>query len=316
MKNRYLVVILVVLSIISLFIGVTQLSLKDLLLGQDLKTQILLLSRIPRLVTVVIAGMSMAISGLILQQISRNRFVAPTTAATVDSAKLGVLVSLILWPAAPSLGKMLVAFAFALAGTFLFMGILKRIKLKNTVFIPLLGIMLGNIIDAVTTFIAYRFDLVQNVSSWLMGNVAMISKGRYELLYLSIPLVVVAYLYANKFTIAGMGEEFANNLGMNYQQVVTIGVSIVALLSALVIITVGRIPFLGLVVPNIVSIYQGDHLRNSIGTTALFGAIFLLVCDIVGRVLIAPYEIPIGLTVGVVGSLIFLWLLVRRRRHG
>ena len=242
MKNRYLVVILVVLSIISLFIGVTQLSLKDLLLGQDLKTQILLLSRIPRLVTVVIAGMSMAISGLILQQISRNRFVAPTTAATVDSAKLGVLVSLILWPAASSLGKMLVAFAFALAGTFLFMGILKRIKLKNTVFIPLLGIMLGNIIDAVTTFIAYRFDLVQNVSSWLMGNVAMISKGRYELLYLSIPLVVVAYLYANKFTIAGMGEEFANNLGMNYQQVVTIGVSIVALLSALVIITVGRIP--------------------------------------------------------------------------
>ena len=139
--------------------------------------------------------------------------------------------------------------------------------------------MLGNIIDAVTTFIAYRFDLVQNVSSWLMGNVAMISKGRYELLYLSIPLVVVAYLYANKFTIAGMGEEFANNLGMNYQQVVTIGVSIVALLSALVIITVGRIPFLGLVVPNIVSIYQGitcatvSAPRHSLGQSFSWSAI-------------------------------------------
>lgn len=312
MKNRYLLILLVILSLVSLFIGVSDLNLAHILSGQSDRIQIMLLSRIPRLITIIIAGMSMSISGLIMQQLSRNKFVAPSTAATVDSAKFGVLVSLIWFPAASSFGKMMVAFVFALGGTFLFMGILRRIKLRDAVFIPLIGIMLGNIIDSITTFVAYRYDLIQNISSWLMGNFSMIIKGRYELLYLSIPLLIVAYLYANKFTIAGMGEDFSANLGLNYKQVVNIGLTIVALISAIVIITVGRIPFLGLVVPNIVTIYQGDHLKNSIGTTAFLGAVFLLACDILGRVIIYPYEISIGLTVGVIGSLIFLYLVFRR----
>ncbi|NLM26303.1 MAG: ABC transporter permease [Firmicutes bacterium] len=312
MKNIYLLILLVTLSGISLFIGVTDLNLSQILAGDTGSIQIMLISRIPRLITIIIAGMSMSISGLIMQQLSRNKFVAPSTAATVDSAKFGVLVSLILFPAASSFGKMLVAFAFALMGTFLFMGILRRIKLRDAVFIPLIGIMLGNIIDSITTFVAYRYDLIQNISSWLMGNFAMVIKGRYELLYLSVPLVIIAYFYANKFTIAGMGEDFSKNLGLNYNQVVNIGLVIVALISAIVIITVGRIPFLGLVVPNIVTIYQGDHLKKSISTTALLGSVFLLACDILGRVIIYPYEISIGLTVGVIGSVIFLYLIFRR----
>lgn len=312
MKNIYLLILLATLSGISLFIGVTDLNLSQILAGDTGSIQIMLISRIPRLITIIIAGMSMSISGLIMQQLSRNKFVAPSTAATVDSAKFGVLVSLILFPAASSFGKMLVAFAFALMGTFLFMGILRRIKLRDAVFIPLIGIMLGNIIDSITTFVAYRYDLIQNISSWLMGNFAMVIKGRYELLYLSVPLVIIAYFYANKFTIAGMGEDFSKNLGLNYNQVVNIGLVIVALISAIVIITVGRIPFLGLVVPNIVTIYQGDHLKKSISTTALLGSVFLLACDILGRVIIYPYEISIGLTVGVIGSVIFLYLIFRR----
>lgn len=315
LKNSYLLMALVVLSIISLFLGTANVNMQKLLSGEDLATRILILSRIPRLVAVIMAGMGMSISGLILQHISRNRFVAPTTAATIESAKLGLLVSLILLPGASSLGKMIIGFLFALGGTMLFMHILRSIKVKNAVFIPLIGIMLGNIIDAIATFIAYRYDLVQNISSWLMGNFAMITQGRYELLYLSIPLVIVAFLYGSKFTIAGMGEEFARNLGLNYQLVVTIGVVIVALLSSLVVITVGRIPFLGLIVPNIVAMYRGDNLRRSIGTTALLGSVFLLSCDMIGRIVIAPYEIPIGLTVGVIGSLAFLYLLFRRNRY-
>lgn len=315
LKNGYLLMALVVLSIISLFLGTANVNMQKLLSGEDLATRILILSRIPRLVAVIMAGMGMSISGLILQHISRNRFVAPTTAATIESAKLGLLVSLILFPGASSLRKMIIGFLFALGGTMLFMHILRSIKVKNAVFIPLIGIMLGNIIDAIATFIAYRYDLVQNISSWLMGNFAMITQGRYELLYLSIPLVIVAFLYGSKFTIAGMGEEFARNLGLNYQLVVTIGVVIVALLSSLVVITVGRIPFLGLIVPNIVAMYRGDNLRRSIGTTALLGSVFLLSCDMIGRIVIAPYEIPIGLTVGVIGSLAFLYLLFRRNRY-
>ncbi|MBU5437130.1 ABC transporter permease [Tissierella sp. MSJ-40] len=311
MKKRYLFITLIILSLSSIFIGVKEISLLDILYFNEDKIQILLLSRIPRLISIIIAGIGMSISGLIMQQISRNKFVSPTTAATIDSAKLGVLVSLILFTASSPLKKMMIAFIFAVSGTFLFMQILKRIKFKNTIFIPLIGMMLGSIIDSITTFFAYKYDLVQNISSWLQGDFSMTIKGRYELLYISIPLVIIAFIYANKFTVAGMGEDFSANLGLNYNRVMNIGIVIVALISSLVIITVGKIPFLGLIIPNIVTIFQGDNMKKNIVHTALLGAIFLLFCDILGRIIIFPYEVSISLTVGIIGSLIFLYLLVR-----
>lgn len=312
MKKRYLLLALIILSLASIFIGVKDISFVDILNFNQEKIQIVLLSRIPRLISIIVAGIGMSISGLIMQQISRNKFVSPTTAATIDCAKLGILVSLIMFTTASTLNKMIVSFIFALAGTFLFMKILKRIKYKNAIFIPLVGIMLGNIIDSITTFFAYKYDLIQNVASWLQGDFSMIIKGRYELLYLSIPLVIVAYLYANKFTIAGMGEDFSTNLGLNYNRVVNVGLTIVALISSVVVITVGKIPFLGLIIPNIVALYQGDNLKNNLSHTALLGAVFLLACDILGRIIIYPYEISIGLIVGVLGSAIFLYMVMRR----
>lgn len=314
MIKGYLTVALIILSIVSLFIGVTDVDFSDLFTFSDDGVHILLVSRIPRLISILVAGAGMSISGLIMQQISRNKFVSPTTAATIDSAKMGVLVSMIMFTTANAFQRMIVAFVFAIVGTFLFMKILDRIKFKNTIFIPLVGIMLGNIIDSVTTFVAYRFDMVQNISTWLQGDFSMIIRGRYELIYLSIPLVFIAYLYANKFTVAGMGEDFAANLGLNYKKVVNTGIGIVALISSLIIITVGRIPFLGLIIPNIVTIFNGDNMKKNIIPTALAGSLFLLIADIIGRVIIYPYEVSISLIVGVVGSIIFLYLLLRRNK--
>lgn len=315
MKKRYLFLTLIILSLSSIFIGVKNITPLDLFRLNDDQIHILLASRLPRLVSIIIAGVGMSISGLIMQQLTRNKFVSPTTAGTMDSAKLGILVSLILFTSASLLQKMTIAFVFAMAGTFIFMRILEKIRFKDTIFIPLVGLMFGNIISSVTTFFAYKYDLIQNISAWLQGDFSMIVKGQYELIYISIPLLVIAYLFANKFTVAGMGEEFAVNLGLNYRWVVNIGLIIVALISAVVILTVGMIPFLGLIIPNIVSIYQGDHLKNSLSHTALLGAVFLLFCDILGRVIIYPYEIPISLTVGVIGSGIFIYLLIRRRAY-
>jgi iron complex transport system permease protein len=315
MKKRYLLVSLIVLSIASLFIGVKSISPLDLFRLTEDQAQVLRISRIPRLVSIVIAGVSMSIAGLIMQQLTRNKFVSPTTAGTMDSARLGVLVSMIVFGSAAPILKMGVAFVFALAGTLLFMKILDKVKFKDTIFIPLVGMMFGNIIGSITTFFAYKQDLIQNISSWLQGNFSLVLKGRYELLYVSLPLVVIAYLYANRFTIAGMGEEFSVNLGMKYKRVVNIGLVIVAMVSAANILTVGVIPFLGLVVPNIVTMYKGDNLKENLPHTALLGAIFVLVCDILGRIIIYPYEIPISLTIGVIGSGIFLYLLLRRKAY-
>ncbi|USG66178.1 ABC transporter permease [Brevibacillus ruminantium] len=316
MKKRYLFLALLLFSFASVFIGVKDISPLDLFHLRADQVEILLASRFPRLISIIIAGMGMSICGLIMQQLSRNKFVSPTTAGTLDSARLGILISLMVFTTASPLVKMLVSFVFALLGTLVFMKILEKIKYKDTIFIPLVGLMFGNIISSLATFIAYKYDLIQNMSAWLQGDFSMIMKGRYELLYISIPLLFIAYLYANKFTIAGMGEDFSKNLGLNYKQILYIGLILVALVTSAVVLTVGTIPFLGLIIPNIVSIYRGDNLRSSLPHTALLGAVFVLFCDILGRVVIYPYELSISLTVGVIGSGIFAYLLMRRKAYG
>ncbi|HSI68412.1 MAG TPA: ABC transporter permease [Planococcus sp. (in: firmicutes)] len=315
MKKRYLIPVLLILSFVSLFVGVSSISPVDLLDFQSEETQIFLISRLPRLVAILLAGAGMSMAGLIMQQLSRNKFVSPTTAGTLDATRLGILVSMLVFANATIMEQMLVAFAFALAGTFLFMQILNRIKFKDAIFIPLVGLMFGNILSSITTFFAYRADVIQNMSAWLQGDFSMVMKGSYELLYISVPVFIIAYLYANRFTVAGMGEDFSKNLGLKYRSIVNIGLVLVALITATVVLTVGVIPFLGLIIPNIVSIFKGDHLQKTLPHTAMLGAIFLLICDILGRVLIYPYEISISLMVGVIGSFIFLFLLFRRKAY-
>ncbi|WP_332527728.1 ABC transporter permease [Niameybacter sp.] len=292
------------------------LSLTSLLIGASgLTTDVLIISRVPRLVSLIMAGVGMSISGLIMQQLSQNKFVSPTTGATIDAAQLGIVIAMVMIPGATMVFKTSMAFIFALTGTVAFMVIIRKITFKNVVFVPLVGIMFGNIIGSVTTFIAYKYDIMQNVSAWMQGDFSMILKGNYEMLYICIPLVIVAFIYANHFNIAGMGEDFATNLGMNYNRILYMGLGVVALVTASVVITVGSIPFVGLIVPNIVSLYKGDRIKGTLIDTGLIGAVFLLVCDIVGRIVIFPYEISIGLTVGVVGSIIFLVLILRRKNY-
>lgn len=313
--KRILASLLILLSIASLFIGAQRISFAELLQFGGEAWELIWISRIPRLVSILIAGASMSIVGLIMQQLTWNKFVSPTTAGTLDSASFGIMVSLLVFTSAGPLVKIAVAFVFSLAGTFIFMKILDRVRYKDTIFIPLVGLMFGGIVESATTFFAYKYNLIQSMSAWLNGDFSMIMQGRYEMLYISVPMVIVAYVFANKFTVAGMGEEFSVNLGLNYRQVVNVGLVLAALVTSVIVLTVGSIPFLGLIIPNLVTMYRGDNLKENLPHTALLGAVFVLACDILGRVIIYPYEVPIGLTVGVIGSGIFLYLLMRRRTY-
>ncbi len=311
MTKKSLLAITIILSVISIFIGVSNINILSLT-SSDI--EVLMISRLPRLLSILVAGIGMSISGVIMQQISNNKFISPSTAATVDSAKLGVLLSLIIFSSANIFQKMMLSFVFSLAGTFIFMTILKKIKIKNVIFIPLVGIMLGNVIGSITDFFAYKYNLNQSMGAFLQGNFSTVLKGNYEILYLSIPLLIIAFSYVHKFTLAGMGEEMSVSLGLNYKRVTNLGVVIVAIISSLIVITVGSIPFVGLIIPNIVSIWKGDNLKNNMPIVALLGANFVLVCDIISRLIISPYEIPIDLTIGVIGAVIFLYLIFRRNK--
>lgn len=314
MKIRYLFILLFFLSVLSLFVGVSQISPLELLNVSSEETQIFFISRIPRLLAIILAGAGMSISGLIMQQLSQNKFVSPTTAGTLDATRLGILLSMLLFTNATMLEKMAIAFIVAFVGMFIFMKILDQVKFKDAIFIPLVGLMVGNVLSSITTFLAYQANVIQNMSAWLQGDFSMIMKGRYELLYLSVPILFITYLYANRFTVAGMGENISKNLGLAYKRIVNLGLILVTLMTVTVILTVGMLPFIGLIIPNIVSLYKGDHLQKTLPHTALLGAIFLLLCDILGRLIIYPYEISISLMVGLIGSGIFLYLLFRRRK--
>lgn len=298
----------------SLFVGVADLS-PGRLFGPhaDRDAMLLLLaSRLPRTLALLLCGSSMAVAGAIMQMLSRNRFVEPSTAGTVESAALGMLAAILLVPAAPVVVKMLVAAAFALAGTALFLGLLRHIAIRRAALVPLVGLTLGGVISALTTFLAYRFDLLQSLSTWAVGDFSTVLRGRYELLWIAGGLATAAYLAADRFTLAGLGPDATTSLGLDHRRVMALGLVVVALVSALVVTTVGSVPFLGLIVPNVVSLALGDNMRRSLPYMALLGGGLLLLCDIVGRVLIYPYEIPVGAVMGCVGSGLFLYLLLRR----
>jgi iron complex transport system permease protein len=305
--------VVLALAIASMFVGVSDVSLPALLAGDPAAVEIFWVSRVPRTLAVVLAGMAVAVAGLIMQLMARNRFVEPSTVGTVESATLGILVVTVAVPTAPILLRMGVASVFAVLGTALFLAILRRLPTRNTLLIPLVGIMLGGVIGAITTFFAYRYDLLQTLSNWMIGDFSGVLRGRYELLWIVAALMLVGLLAADRFTVAGMGEDFTTNLGLNYNATMRLGLIIVSLISAVVVTTVGAVPFLGLVVPNIVSLLFGDNLRRAVPWTALFGAGFVLVCDIIGRTIRYPYEVPVGMVMAVVGAVLFLILILRKR---
>ncbi|RNF28034.1 iron ABC transporter permease [Massilia aurea] len=299
---------------LSVAIGAGDFSFAGLLAGtQSTDWQLLVVSRLPRTLALLLAGMSLAVAGLIMQMLVRNRFVEPSTAGTIEAATLGVLALALLAPDTPVFGKMLVAAAFAMAGTFLFLGLLRRIPLRSPYLVPLVGLILGGVIQAVTTFFAFRHDMLQTLHAWTVGDFSGVLRGRYELLWLGALLAFAAWVAADRFTVAGMGQQFTTNLGLNYKRLTFYGLLIVSAISAVVVVTAGSIPFLGLIVPNVVSILFGDNMRRSVPWVALLGGLFVLACDIIGRLVVYPYEIPIGTVVGIIGGALFLFLLLRGR---
>jgi len=172
--------------------------------------------------------------------------------------------------------------------------------------------MYAGVLGAIITFIAYKYDLLQSIWVWIQGDFSMVLRGRYELLWLAAGLSLIAYFSADKLTLAGLGKQVSINLGLNYSVVFVWGLIVVSLITGITVVNSGVIPFLGLVVPNIVSLLVGDNLRRSLPLIAISGALLVLFCDILARTINFPYEIPIATVMGIIGSFIFLFLLLRR----
>lgn len=308
---RLMLIAIVLLGGLSLSLGSQTLQWADVLAGSADTWLTLEASRLPRLLALLLVGSGLAVCGVILQHMVRNRFVEPGTTGGLEAAKLGILVSLVLLPDAGLLPRMLLAMLCCLLAGLLLVMLLRRLPVHGQTLVPVVGLLYGVVLAALAEYYAYNHHLLQDMQGWLLGDFSRVLAGQYELLYLIVPATVLAYVYARRFTVMGMGEQMASALGLGYATTLGLGLLLVALVVAATVITVGAIPFVGLVVPNLVAMRYGENLERTLPLVASGGALLLLLCDVVGRVLMHPFEVPIALTAGGLGGLVFVYLILR-----
>jgi len=239
-------------------------------------------SRLPRTISILLAASSMSMAGLLMQTITQNQFAAPSTVGTTEAAKLGMVLSLFVFPSASLTQKMLFAFGSSILFTLFFLAFMTIFSVKERWMLPLIGIIYSGIIGSITEVIAYRFNLVQSMTAWTQGSFSMIQ-----------------------------GKETSESLGISYSLLEKLALFLVALTTSVTMITVGALPFLGVIVPNLIRKRYGDNLSQTKLMVALVGANLVLACDILSRVLIRPYELSVSLILGIIGSLVFILLLWR-----
>jgi len=303
------IVVVALLLVASLFVGVYD------VFGAEDGAEMFAITRIPRTLALMLAGAAMAMSGLVMQLLTQNRFVEPTTTGTTEWAGLGLLAVMILAPTAGIVPKMTGAIIAAFIGTMVFFLFLRRVSLRSSLIVPIVGIMLGAVVGSISTFIALQTDALQSLGVWFAGSFTSVLRGQYEALWIVAVVGVVVFIVADRFTVAGLGEEISTNIGVNYNRVVLLGTALIAIATGVVTVIVGNLPFLGLIVPNIVSMVRGDDLRSNLPWVCLLGIAIVTVCDIVGRTIIMPFEVPVSLILGVVGAVVFVALLLRQRRR-
>lgn len=307
------VLAVLILTGVSVITGAADMSIADVLTGQaDVdELMVLTVSRLPRTLALLLAGSAMSVAGLVMQLMVQNRYVEPATTGVTESAGLGILVAVLFFPGLPLWARMLVAVGFALLGTVLLMWLVSSLRYRDPIVVPLLGIVLSGIIGAASTFLAWQFEMQGMLNRWLTGDFSGIIKGRYELLWLVLAMCALAYIFADTFTVVGLGKYFSKSLGVNHRLITALGLAIVATVAGVCTVVSGTLPFLGLIVPNLTSLILGDYMRRCLPLVALGGAFFVLISDIIGRTLIAPAEIPVGVVMGVIGAAIFIAFLLK-----
>ncbi|STO07343.1 MULTISPECIES: ABC transporter permease [Exiguobacterium] len=274
------------------------------------------ITRVPRTVALMLTGAAMAMSGLVMQLITQNRLVEPTTTGTLEWAGLGLLTVYLLVPAPTLMMRMTGAIVFSFVGTMVFFWFLRSVKLRSSLIVPIIGLMLGAVISAVSTFLGLFFRMSQTLEGWFVGSFASVQVGRYEYLWLILISTVLIFLLANRLTLAGLGEDVATSLGVNYNQLMMIATGLIALSVGVVATVIGNLPFLGLIVPNLVSMFRGDDLRSNLPWVCVVGMGAILVSDLISRTIIAPFELPVSLILGTVGAFVFIGILLRQRKRG
>jgi len=314
--------------IIAPLIGPTSIDLGKAFSGgidatDNVDANILFLARLPRILLGAITGAALSVTGAVFQALLRNDLAAPFTLGVSSGASFGAVLAITLNLNFTFFGistLSIAAFAGALGTMYLVFGLVKtRHGDFPTSILLLAGVTANFFFASMVMFIHYMSDFTQSfqIVRWLMGGLDITD---YQTVWSICPFVIVGIgglIYISRdLNLISAGVQSAMSRGVNVMRTQKIGFILASLITGTVVAISGPIGFVGLIVPHIVRLMVGPDLRLLIPGSMFFGASFLILCDTVGRTLIAPAEIPVGVITAMLGGPFFVWLLKRQHKRG
>ena len=314
----------VVTCVLAPLVGSTSISLTrafdpSIPFDQNVDAQIFFVARLPRVLAGALVGSALAAAGVVFQAMLRNPLATPFTLGVSAGASLGAML-VIIFGGALALGPLSAVPAASLAGAAAATAVVywlasRRGHAISTSVLLLAGVTLNSFLSALIMFVQYLADFAQvyRAARWIMGDLDI---GGYDTLLASLPLVIVAFglfaLLPSSLNLLSVGKDAAAARGVDVPRAQRLAFFSASLATAAAVSLAGPIGFVGIVVPHLVRLLVGVDHRIVLPASALFGAAFLVACDLVARTILSPVEIPVGIVTAMIGGPFFLWLLVRK----
>lgn len=316
------IIVFIGVFVVAMVFGAAETSIKDVWFAlttsmEGEKLSLLREIRLPREVAAILVGAALAVSGAIMQGITRNPLADPGLLGLTSGANAALAFTLAFLPAANYFGIMVACFIGAAVGAVMVFGIG---AMRKGGFSPLQMVLAGSAVSAflyaIAEGIGIYFKISKDVSMWTAGGVIGTSWGQLQTIFPFILIgIIIAIVLSRQLTILSLSEEVAVGLGQNIAAIKGILFVVIVLLAGTSVALVGNLAFLGLMIPHIVRGIVGTDYRHVIPMSALVGAIFMLFADTVGRTLHAPYETPVAALIAIMGLPFFLFI-VRKGGRG
>lgn len=282
--------------------------------------QIIRHSRLPRAIGALLIGSFLAMSGAVMQGITRNDLASPSLLGVLDGSVFAITLCMIFAPSIHGSSLILVSMLGSALGMLLVFGMSSLIPgAQSPIVLAILGTLTGMFLNGLADAIAMYFHVSQRISYWYNARLYQIDP---ELIQLSIPFAIVGFvmmlILARSISALSLGEDISTGLGQRVKLIKLSAFIAVALLSGISVALAGKIAFIGLIVPHIAKMIGGTDYRRIIPLSGVLGGLFLACCDILSRFVNYPFETPIGVITALFGVPFFLYLIRRKggQRHG
>ena len=313
----------VVTCVLAPLVGSTPITLarvfdRSIPFADNVDAQIFFVARMPRVLAGAVVGAALASAGVVLQALLRNPLATPFTLGVSAGAALGAILAIALGASA-AIGPLSAVPLASLAGAFVAAGIVYVLATRpgrpiSTLILLLAGVTLSSFFSALILFVQYMADFAETYRTvrWMMGDLDV---GSFGAIWATLPLLLVAFvifaLLPSSLNLMSVGADAAATRGVDVGRAQRLAFLSTSLATGAAVSLAGPIGFVGIVVPHLVRLMSGMDHRIVLPASALFGAAFLVACDLVARTVLAPIELPVGIITAVLGGPFFLWLLVR-----